>query len=116
MVQERSGRKKKLRFFCDISLAGDFSFFIFFPPLSFLICVHNLFLLITIRTTNSSSSSSMAYFSDFVKSTLSKVVLGKEIPAFPYTIGERVDSFDSSIWALHKGIKRVRRDRQQRLC
>jgi len=54
-------------------------------------------------------ASFMAYFSDFVKSTLSKVVLGKEIPAFPYTIGDRVDSFDSSIWALHKGIKRVRR-------
>ncbi|KAF9203815.1 hypothetical protein BGZ49_006016 [Haplosporangium sp. Z 27] len=48
----------------------------------------------------------MAYLSDFVKSTLSRVVLGKEIPSFPYTIGDRVDSFDSTIWALHKGIKR----------
>ncbi|KAF8939154.1 protein kinase [Dissophora ornata] len=48
----------------------------------------------------------MAYFTDFVKSTLSKVVLGKEIPSFPYNIGERVDSFDSTIWALHKGTKR----------
>lgn len=48
----------------------------------------------------------MAYLSDFVKSTLSRVVLGKEIPAFPYNIGERVESFDSTIWALHKGTKR----------
>ncbi|KAF9432213.1 hypothetical protein BGZ76_011118 [Entomortierella beljakovae] len=48
----------------------------------------------------------MAYLSDFVKSTLSRVVLGKDVPSFPYTIGERVDSFDSSIWTLHKGIKR----------
>ncbi|KAF9155097.1 hypothetical protein BG015_011065 [Linnemannia schmuckeri] len=48
----------------------------------------------------------MAYLSDFVKSTLSRVVLGKEIPAFPYNIGDRVESFDSTIWALHKGTKR----------
>ncbi|ORZ18413.1 armadillo-type protein [Lobosporangium transversale] len=48
----------------------------------------------------------MAYLSDFVKSTLSRVVLGKEIPSFPYTIGERIDSFDSTIWSLHRGIKR----------
>ncbi|KAG0202102.1 hypothetical protein BGX28_005284 [Mortierella sp. GBA30] len=48
----------------------------------------------------------MAYLTDFVKSTLSRVVLGKEIPSFPYSIGERVDSFDSTIWALHKGTKR----------
>ncbi|KAG0351329.1 hypothetical protein BGZ54_003318 [Gamsiella multidivaricata] len=48
----------------------------------------------------------MAYLTDFVKSTLSRVVLGKEIPSFPYNIGERVDLFDSTIWALHKGIKR----------
>ncbi|KAF9097153.1 hypothetical protein BGX23_009642 [Mortierella sp. AD031] len=48
----------------------------------------------------------MAYLSDFVKSTLSRVVLGKEIPSFPYNIGERVESFDSTIWALHKGTKR----------
>ncbi|KAG0307769.1 hypothetical protein BGZ98_009841 [Dissophora globulifera] len=48
----------------------------------------------------------MAYFTDLVKSTLSKVVLGKEIPSFPYTLGDRVDSFDSTIWALHTGIKR----------
>ncbi|KAG0316507.1 hypothetical protein BGZ99_006856 [Dissophora globulifera] len=48
----------------------------------------------------------MAYFTDLVKSTLSKVVLGKEIPSFPYTLGDRVDSFDSTIWALHMGIKR----------
>jgi SCY1-like protein 1 len=49
----------------------------------------------------------MAYLSDFVKSTLSRVVLGKEIPAFPYNIGDKVESFDSTIWALHKGTKRV---------
>ncbi|KAF9320717.1 hypothetical protein BG003_005168 [Podila horticola] len=48
----------------------------------------------------------MAYLTDFVKSTLSKAILGKEIPPFPYNIGERVDSFDSTIWALHKGTKR----------
>ncbi|KAF9575455.1 hypothetical protein EC968_003060 [Mortierella alpina] len=48
----------------------------------------------------------MAYLTDFVKSTLSRVVLGKEIPSFQYNIGERVDSFDSTIWALHKGTKR----------
>ncbi|KAF9540396.1 hypothetical protein EC957_004342 [Mortierella hygrophila] len=48
----------------------------------------------------------MAYLSDFVKSTLSRVVLGKEIPTFPYNIGDKVESFDSTIWALHKGIKR----------
>ncbi|KAF9420065.1 hypothetical protein BGZ94_009231 [Podila epigama] len=42
----------------------------------------------------------------FVKSTLSKVVLGKDIPPFPYNIGEKVESFDSTIWALHKGTKR----------
>ncbi|KAF9933442.1 hypothetical protein FBU30_005476 [Linnemannia zychae] len=48
----------------------------------------------------------MAYLSDFVKSTLSKVVLGKEIPPFPYNIGDRVESFDSTIWALHRGTKR----------
>ncbi|KAF9990045.1 hypothetical protein BGZ75_003814 [Mortierella antarctica] len=48
----------------------------------------------------------MAYLTDFVKSTLSRVVLGKEIPSFQYNIGERVDSFDSTIWALHRGTKR----------
>ncbi|KAF9141463.1 hypothetical protein BGX30_004760 [Mortierella sp. GBA39] len=48
----------------------------------------------------------MAYLSDFVKSTLSRVVLGKEIPTFPYNIGDKVESFDSTIWALHKGTKR----------
>ncbi|KAG0359943.1 hypothetical protein BG005_011813 [Podila minutissima] len=50
--------------------------------------------------------SEMAYLTDFVKSTLSKAILGKEIPPFPYNIGERVDSFDSTIWALHRGTKR----------
>ncbi|KAG0231803.1 hypothetical protein BGW42_008636 [Actinomortierella wolfii] len=46
------------------------------------------------------------YLTDYVKSTLSRVVLGKDIPTFPYTIGERVESFNSTIWSLHKGIKR----------
>ncbi|KAI1315558.1 hypothetical protein EDD11_000631 [Mortierella claussenii] len=58
----------------------------------------------------------MAYLSDFVKSTLSRVVLGKEIPSFPYTIGERVDSFDSTIWSLHKGIKREDNSAVSILC
>ncbi|KAI8358023.1 armadillo-type protein [Mortierella sp. GBAus27b] len=48
----------------------------------------------------------MAYLSDFVKSTLSRVVLGNQIPSFPYNIGDRVDSFDSTIWSLHRGTKR----------
>ncbi|KAG0047889.1 hypothetical protein BGZ83_007133 [Gryganskiella cystojenkinii] len=58
----------------------------------------------------------MAYLSDLVKSTLSKAILGKEIPPFPYTIGDRVDSFDSSIWALHKGIKREDNSAVSILC
>ncbi|KAF9356456.1 hypothetical protein BGX26_005230 [Mortierella sp. AD094] len=58
----------------------------------------------------------MAYLSDFVKSTLSRVVLGKEIPSFPYTVGDRVDSFDSTIWALHKGIKREDNSQVSILC
>ncbi|KAF9403041.1 hypothetical protein BGX21_007508 [Mortierella sp. AD011] len=62
------------------------------------------------------SASCMAYLSDFVKSTLSRVVLGKEIPSFPYTIGDRVDSFDSTIWALHKGIKREDNSQVSILC
>jgi SCY1-like protein 1 len=49
----------------------------------------------------------MAYLSDFVKSTLSRVVLGKEIPSFAYNVGDRVDSFDSTIWSLHRGTKKV---------
>ncbi|KAK3807812.1 MAG: armadillo-type protein [Benniella sp.] len=48
----------------------------------------------------------MAYLSDFVKSTLSRVVLGKEVPSFAYNVGDRVDSFDSTIWSLHKGTKK----------
>ncbi|KAF9978646.1 hypothetical protein BGZ73_001299 [Actinomortierella ambigua] len=46
------------------------------------------------------------YLTDYVKSTLSRVVLGKDIPSFPYNIGERVESFNSTIWSLHKGTKR----------
>ncbi|KAF9580343.1 hypothetical protein BGW38_003052, partial [Lunasporangiospora selenospora] len=58
----------------------------------------------------------MAYLTDFVKSTLSRVVLGKDIPAFPYNIGDRVDSFDSSIWALHHGTKREDNSAVSILC
>ncbi|KAF9183928.1 hypothetical protein BGZ51_003673 [Haplosporangium sp. Z 767] len=58
----------------------------------------------------------MAYLTDFVKSTLSRVVLGKEIPSFPYNIGERVESFDSTIWALHKGTKREDNSAVSILC
>ncbi|KAF9910597.1 hypothetical protein EC991_006156 [Linnemannia zychae] len=58
----------------------------------------------------------MAYLSDFVKSTLSRVVLGKEIPAFPYNIGDKVESFDSTIWALHKGTKREDNSAVSILC
>lgn len=44
---------------------------------------------------------------DYLKS-ISRVVLGKDIPSFPYNIGEKVDSFEgASIWSLHNGTKKV---------
>ncbi|GBC08197.1 hypothetical protein RclHR1_07960013 [Rhizophagus clarus] len=43
---------------------------------------------------------------DYLKS-ISRVVLGKDIPSFPYNIGEKVDSFEGvSIWSLHDGTKK----------
>jgi len=44
---------------------------------------------------------------DYLKS-ISRVVLGKDIPSFPYNIGEKIDSFEGlSIWSLHNGTKKV---------
>jgi SCY1-like protein 1 len=45
---------------------------------------------------------------DYLKS-ISRVVLGKDIPSFPYNIGEKVDLFEGvSIWSLHDGTKKVK--------
>ena len=45
---------------------------------------------------------------DYLKSTLSRAILGKDIPAFPYNIGTKVDSYDGvSIWELRSGTKKV---------
>ncbi|CAG8502064.1 926_t:CDS:10 [Paraglomus occultum] len=44
---------------------------------------------------------------DYLKSTLSRAILGKDIPAFPYNIGTKVDSYDGvSIWELRSGTKK----------
>nr|CAG8541509.1 962_t:CDS:10 [Entrophospora candida]CAG8551543.1 7581_t:CDS:10 [Entrophospora candida] len=44
---------------------------------------------------------------DYLKSTLSRVVLGTEIPSFPYNITDKLDSFDGlTIWSLHNGTKK----------
>ncbi|CAG8582491.1 14726_t:CDS:10 [Funneliformis mosseae] len=43
---------------------------------------------------------------DYLKS-FSRVVLGKDIPSFPYNIGEKIESFEGlSIWSLHNGTKK----------
>ncbi|KAI8388165.1 uncharacterized protein BYT42DRAFT_642429 [Radiomyces spectabilis] len=47
----------------------------------------------------------MAFLSGFVKTGLS--LLGKDSSAFPYTVGDKVEWFDSqSIWSLHHGVKK----------
>ncbi|KAI7863000.1 armadillo-type protein [Spinellus fusiger] len=47
----------------------------------------------------------MAFLSGFVKSGLS--FLGKDSSAFPYTLGDKVESFEGlSVWALHQGTKK----------
>ncbi|CAO3638425.1 unnamed protein product [Cunninghamella blakesleeana] len=45
----------------------------------------------------------MAFLSGFVKSGLS--FIGKD-PSFPYSIGDKVEFYDHSLWALHHGTKR----------
>ncbi|CAI2178464.1 8859_t:CDS:10 [Funneliformis geosporum] len=43
---------------------------------------------------------------DYLKS-ISRVVLGKDIPSFPYNIGEKIEAFEGlSIWSLHNGTKK----------
>ncbi|CAG8513841.1 12769_t:CDS:10 [Ambispora leptoticha] len=44
---------------------------------------------------------------DYLKSTLSRVVLRKDIPPFPYNFGEKVVEYDNlSIWELFRGTKK----------
>ncbi|CAG8613156.1 6169_t:CDS:10, partial [Dentiscutata erythropus] len=44
---------------------------------------------------------------DYLKSTLSRVVLGKDIPTLPFNIAEKVDSYEGvSIWSLYQGTKK----------
>ncbi|RHZ46884.1 hypothetical protein Glove_606g66 [Diversispora epigaea] len=44
---------------------------------------------------------------DYLKSTLSRVVLGKDIPSFPYNLVEKIDAYEGeSIWSLHHGTKK----------
>ncbi|CAG8581402.1 8997_t:CDS:10 [Ambispora gerdemannii] len=44
---------------------------------------------------------------DYLKSTLSRVVLRKDIPPFPYNFGEKVVEYENlSIWELFRGTKK----------
>ncbi|CAG8444939.1 2855_t:CDS:10 [Dentiscutata heterogama] len=44
---------------------------------------------------------------DLVMSTLSRVVLGKDIPTLPFNIAEKVDAYEGvSIWSLYQGTKK----------
>ncbi|CAG8679205.1 17348_t:CDS:2, partial [Cetraspora pellucida] len=44
---------------------------------------------------------------DYLKSTLSRVVLGKDIPTLSFNIAEKIDSYEgASIWSLYQGTKK----------
>ncbi|CAG8438244.1 5507_t:CDS:10 [Acaulospora colombiana] len=44
---------------------------------------------------------------EYLKSTLSRVVLGKDIPSFPYNVAEKIEAYDGeSMWSLHQGTKK----------